>query len=108
MGAIMHRSSYCGVNCEKCPVYIATMADDDSLRADTAKKWGAMYKREFKISEINCLGCKSGMLFGLCSQCDISLCNKNKNITNCADCPDFQCDRIKRFYEYQKQITRVF
>jgi hypothetical protein len=98
----MHKSSYCGVNCEKCPVYIASTADDDGLRADVVRDWGTLYKREFKISDINCFGCKSDTLFGVCSKCDISVCNKNRGITSCADCTDFECDRIKRFYDYQR------
>ena len=43
----MHRSSYCGINCEKCKVYLATMADDDKVKEEIANEWSALYKRNF-------------------------------------------------------------
>ena len=44
----MHRSSYCGINCEKCKVYIGTMADNDELKQEIANEWSILYKRDFK------------------------------------------------------------
>ena len=31
---------YCGLDCEKCDAYLATINDDQALREKTAKLWG--------------------------------------------------------------------
>ena len=35
--------AYCGLNCNKCPVLIATANNDDMLRQKTAKEWSDLY-----------------------------------------------------------------
>ena len=98
----MRRSSYCGVNCEKCKVYIGTLENDDRIRQEIADEWSILYKRGFKKEDLICTGCKSDTLFSLCSLCDIAPCNKERNIDNCEDCGVFPCDRIVKFFEYHK------
>ena len=34
--------AYCGLNCEKCDAYIATINDDQELREKTAKLWAEL------------------------------------------------------------------
>lgn len=98
----MHRSSYCGINCEKCKAYIATLADNDELKEQLANEWGELYKRHFSKEDMICYGCKSDTLFVLCSLCDIRTCNEKHEITNCEDCASFICERMNRFFEYHK------
>ena len=98
----MHRSSYCGVNCEKCKVYIGTMNDDDIIKQEIANEWSELYKQDFKKEDMICKGCKSNTLFSLCSKCDITICNKEHNNDNCEDCDIFPCERIQRFFNYHK------
>ena len=98
----MHRSSYCGVNCEKCKVYVGTMHDDNSIKQEIADEWSALYKRDFKKEDMVCKGCKSGILFSLCSLCDIAPCNKARGIESCEDCDSFPCERMQRFFEFHK------
>ena len=31
---------YCGIDCVKCPIYIATKNNDEDLRKKTAEEWG--------------------------------------------------------------------
>ena len=33
--------AYCGLACEKCDAYLATLRDDQALREKTAKAWSA-------------------------------------------------------------------
>ena len=102
----MHRSSYCGINCEKCKVYVATIKNDDSLKQEIADEWSDLYKRSFNKEDMICYGCKSDTLFCLCSLCDIPGCNKKHNIENCEDCTEFSgCERIKRFFDYHKNYN---
>jgi len=98
----MHKSSYCGVNCEKCKAYIATKTNNDILRTEVANEWGLLYNREFKNEDIVCEGCKSETLFMLCAKCDIPVCNKKHGITNCFDCEHFPCERIQQFFDFHK------
>ena len=98
----MHRSSYCGVNCEKCRVYIGTMTDDDNIKQEIANEWGLLYKRDFKKADMNCKGCKSDIHFSLCASCDITSCNVDRGINNCEDCDIYPCERIKRFFNFHK------
>ena len=34
--------AYCGLNCEKCDAYIATINNDQELRKKTAKLWAEL------------------------------------------------------------------
>lgn len=96
----MDNKSYCGIDCLDCPVYIATINDDDDLRRKTAEEWGALYNREFKKEDIVCYGCKSDKLFILCEKCDIRECNIEKEINTCSQCTIYPCNRIKKFYKW--------
>lgn len=99
----MIMSSYCGVKCESCKVFIATKNSDNSLKHIIAKEWGRLYKRQFTIEEIYCEGCKSNKVFCMCVKCDIRDCNTEKNIHNCSICNVYPCDRMIKFYQYQKE-----
>ena len=35
---------YCGLDCEKCDAYMATVNDDQALREKTAKQWAELNK----------------------------------------------------------------
>lgn len=34
--------AYCGLDCEKCDAYLATINDDQALREKTAKLWSEL------------------------------------------------------------------
>lgn len=34
--------AYCGLDCEKCDAYLATINNDQALREKTAKLWGKL------------------------------------------------------------------
>ena len=38
---------YCGLDCEKCDAYIATVNDDQALREKTAKLWAELTTPRF-------------------------------------------------------------
>ena len=98
----MHRSSYCGINCTKCKLYIATTTDDDNMRIEVANEWSTLYKRSFKKEDMICKGCKSDTLFILCSHCGITQCCLARGVENCEDCDVFHsCERIQEFFQYQ-------
>lgn len=94
--------AYCGINCATCPLYIATKSDNCLMKQELATKWGQLYNRSFDIKDMECYGCKSKKRFVLSKGCDISICNISKGITTCTECSSHPCERINKFYEWQK------
>ena len=94
---------YCGLDYEKCPVFIATLRNDDDLRRETAKEWSALFTeyigREVKAEDIHCTGCwaESGVFIG-CVNCVIRNCCRKRGLETCAYCDEYeQCNMIKGF-----------
>jgi hypothetical protein len=88
--------SCCGINCEQCDARIATLANDDALRAKTAETWGQMFNANIKAADINCAGCREdGVKFSHCMMCEIKKCAEAKNFATCGDCSEIEsCETI--------------
>ena len=80
----------CGLDCEKCDAYLATIRNDDALREKTAKHWSEMNQIEIKPEWINCEGCRAdGAKTVYCDQlCGIRQCAMKKGFETCGDCPE--------------------
>ena len=50
---------YCGLDCEKCDAYLATINDDQALREKTAKLWVELNNAPILPEHINCEGCRA-------------------------------------------------
>jgi len=99
--------AYCGLNCEKCDARIATLKDDNDLRALVAKKWSAMNNTTILPEMINCLGCKGdGVKCYYCSHmCVIRKCAIERNYNNCGSCSEMNtCPKLAPFIEHNKDI----
>ena len=100
--------AYCGINCEKCPVFIAMANNDNELRQKTALEWNGIYRdymetqgmEELKPQDMNCKGCRiEESHFQGCMSCPIRKCCQDKELTTCAACTGFEtCDMLKGFY----------
>lgn len=89
--------AYCGLDCEKCDAYLATINDDQALREKTAKLWAELNNAPILPEHINCQGCRvEGIKTMFCdSLCDIRQCALKKGVTTCGDCPDMgECQII--------------
>ena len=42
--------AYCGLDCEKCDAYLATINDDQTLREKTAKLWAETEYNNFPFA----------------------------------------------------------
>ena len=96
---------YCGIICSDCPVLIATQKDDDAERRRVAEIFTKQYGKEYKPEDINCDGCisDSPRIFSYCNVCEMRKCGREKNVKNCAHCPEYACDKLsKLFSEYSK------
>lgn len=77
----------CGLNCATCDARIATIGNDDELRAQTAEKWKVAFNTDITPEMINCTGCReAGVKFSHCAECEIRNCVQSKNFQTCADC----------------------
>jgi hypothetical protein len=89
----------CGIDCESCDARIATVANDDKLREETANKWREMYQAPNITAEtINCTGCRTdGVKIGIHSDCEICKCVEMKGFITCGDCKELDTCQIVGF-----------
>lgn len=86
----------CGLNCESCGAYIATLKNDDELRKQTAEEWQKMFNApSINPESINCTGCRpEGTKFAHCHDCQVRNCVKNKGFETCAQCEELESCKI--------------
>jgi hypothetical protein len=87
----------CGIDCENCDARIATIANDDALREETAKKWSTMYESpEITAETINCTGCRAeGVKIGHWKDCEIRKCAQKKGFSTCGECGELDtCETV--------------
>ena len=89
------RIAYCGLDCERCDAYLATVNDDQALREKTAKLWAELNDAPILPEHINCDGCRAdGRKTVYCdSLCEIRKCALKKEVTTCGGCPEFETCR---------------
>ncbi len=93
----------CGLNCATCDARIATLNDDDELRAKTAEQWKAMFNApDISPDMINCTGCtEPGVKIGHCEECQIRNCVLSKGFKTCAQCDEMEsCELLKNILQY--------
>lgn len=95
--------AYCGLICQKCPIYLATREVDEDekykMRANIAKEIKKHYGQECKPEDVgDCDGCraKTGRLFY--TGCQIRICAVQKGIENCAYCNDYPCELLEKLF----------
>lgn len=86
------RIGYCGLDCETCDAYIATIHNDQVLREKTAKLWAELNNAPILPKHINCEGCRMNgakTIFCDCI-CGVRQCALKKGVVTCGDCPDLE------------------
>lgn len=89
--------AYCGLDCEKCDAYIATVNDDQELRERTAKLWAELNNAPILPEHINCDGCRvDGRKTVFCdSLCSIRQCALEKGLATCGGCAEMEgCGKV--------------
>ena len=84
--------AYCGLDCEHCDAYLATMNDDQELRKKTAKLWAELNNAPILPEHINCQGCRvEGVKTVFCdSMCGVRQWGMKKGIDTCGDCSELE------------------
>ena len=82
--------AYCGLDCEKCDAYLATVRHDEALREKTAKLWSELNHTTITPDQIYCEGCRAGgVKTAYCEHlCAIRKCAVGKGAATCGACPD--------------------
>ena len=80
--------AYCGLDCEKCDAYLATIHDDQALREKTAKLWSELNHVTILPEHINCEGCRvNGKKTVYCDRlCAIRQCALKRGVETCGGC----------------------
>ncbi len=87
----------CGLNCETCDAYLATIHNDDTLRRKTAALWAKLNNAPITPQMINCNGCRmDGAKTPFCqSMCEIRICVASKGFATCGDCVELEhCPKL--------------
>ncbi|MFA5138113.1 MAG: DUF3795 domain-containing protein [Elusimicrobiota bacterium] len=89
--------AYCGLDCAACDAFLATQADDNTRREETARKWSEKYGADIKPSDIECTGCKDqeGPWFKHCSECKVRSCANERGLDNCGRCESYPCPNLQ-------------
>ena len=84
--------AYCGLDCEQCDAYIATLHDDQALREKTAKLWAELNHAPILPEHINCEGCRGeGAKTVFCeSLCAVRRCAQEKGVETCGSCLEME------------------
>jgi hypothetical protein len=98
--------AYCGLQCKTCPIHLATLerhpSKQQTMRVEIARVCREQYGMEVALRDItDCDGCRSrsGRLFSGCARCDIRKCAIERQLTSCAFCSDYACERLLKHFE---------
>jgi hypothetical protein len=93
----------CGLNCDACEARVATIKNDNELRAKIAARMQAHYRNpNITIEMINCMGCREGgAIMWYCEQCEIKKCILSKAFQTCAECEKLNdCPMVRKINQY--------
>lgn len=91
----------CGLDCETCDAYLATLHDDQALREKTAALWAELNQAPILPEHIHCEGCRmDGAKTVYCEHlCEIRRCVLQKGLATCGGCPDLEtCPIVGRIF----------
>lgn len=95
---------YCGHDCGRCLVYLATVTDEPAQAAAYRDNAQAFYHdtlhMEIPPEKLVCLGGRSDTVMEACLGCPLRKCCQDRHIDRCKVCPDYPCAGITA---YEKQ-----
>ena len=108
--------AYCGLICHSCPIYLTTREKDEEkrhkMRVEIARQIKKIYGTECKTEDIgDCNGCRTEGERLFCTDCQIRMCAKEKNIENCAHCDEYACEKLEKLFvtdlEAKKRLDAI-
>ena len=89
--------AYCGLVCDKCDAYKATVNDDWDLRVKTAVSWSELNNAQILPENINGLGCRQDGVKTVFAEslCLIRQCALKKDLESCRECEEKEkCQKV--------------
>jgi hypothetical protein len=92
----------CGLVCTQCPAYLATKSGDMAALDALAQTWSGEYGASLSADDCSCAGCHSmtGPWMSHCAECEIRACGTEKGVETCAECAEYACDKLVKFFEF--------
>jgi len=97
--------AYCGLDCQRCPIYLATQHENKDvqakMKAEIIELCKEHYGIDYQLKDItDCDGCKTDgdRLFSAGRNCPIRLCAREKNLESCAHCSEYVCGKLATFF----------
>jgi len=97
--------AYCGLTCQTCPIYLAARQENGDERAriktEIVNLCREHYGIQYALEDItDCDGCRTegGRLFSSSINCPIRKCARQKQLENCALCPEYACEKLEAFF----------
>ena len=102
--------AYCGYDCTKCPVYIATKNKNIELLKQIVITPGISLENQ-TVEALGCLGCcDKDNVNVMCKTCAIRTCSKEKELLNCGYCKEFPCSKLNHISlktrQYLEEINK--
>lgn len=87
----------CGLLCDECMIYVATVEEDDGLKERLAMEY-SVPGYSFRKEDMTCKGCHSEEVSKkMCGACEIRNCAQEKGHETCADCFGFPCEIYDKY-----------
>ena len=100
---------YCGLNCETCEAYLATVKNDDALREKVARRWSELNHAVITPEMIRCAGCRAdGVKTIYCeSLCPVRQCAQGRRYETCGSCNRMEaCEKVGAIHKNNAQARR--
>ena len=92
---------YCGHDCGRCLVYLATVTDEPGTAAEYRRQAQDFYRdtlhMEIPPEKLVCLGGHSDTVMEACLACPFRKCCQDRHTEQCRDCPDYPCAEIAAY-----------
>ncbi len=92
---------YCGHDCGRCYVYLATMEPDPEKAAEYRRLAMDFYRDEMGLDlspeTLICRGGHSDTVMAVCGDCPFRRCCREKRIERCADCDGYPCGTLAAY-----------
>jgi Protein of unknown function (DUF3795) len=97
--------AFCGLDCDRCPAYLATQRADRSALERIAARWSAESGMEISADSILCDGCRaeSGRINAFCAVCGIRSCASGRGLDTRAPCGDYPCGKLRGFPPFESE-----
>jgi len=97
--------AYCGLHCNTCPIFLATVETDKSKKQSMRKTIARIFKEQYHIQMLpeevsDCDGCilAAARIFPGCYKCEVRACARKRNLESCAFCNDFACTNLNELF----------